>query len=178
MISYVTRSDPVTGARTVNVTRAIDVVRTCLLAAVIVTVCLARPAPGFATARGLGIVVTLGLSTLGWIVWMLAGQKASRMSVGSLIVMGAAGGVLAGLSPNSPALAVGCAATFSAGVRLKPEVSLGITAEAVAGFLSHIRSITEQLKSGERWRLILLAVVRAFPLAPAVEGPPLGFKTT
>jgi hypothetical protein len=52
-----------------------------------------------------------------------------------------------------------------------------VAVKAVAGFLSHIRSITEQLKSGERWRLILLAVVRAFPLAPTVEGPPLGFKT-
>ena len=135
MIGYVTRSDPVTGARMINVTRVIDVVRTCLLAAVIVTVCLARPAPGFATARGVAIVVTLGLSALGWIIWMLAGQKASRISVGSLIVMGAAGGVLAGLSPNSPALAVGCAATFSAGVRLKTEVSLGIVAETLAGFL-------------------------------------------
>jgi signal transduction histidine kinase len=135
VIGYVTRSDPVTGARAINVTRAIDVVRTCILVAVIVTVCLGRPAPGFASARGVAIVVTLALSALAWIVWMLAGQEASRISVGSLIVMGAAGGVLAGLSPNSPALAVGCAATFSAGVRLKTEVSLGITAETLAGFL-------------------------------------------
>jgi hypothetical protein len=29
----------------------------------------------------------------------------------------------------------------------------------------------------ERWRLILLAVVRSFPLTPAVDSPPLGFKT-
>ncbi len=135
MFRFVTRVDLGTGARVVDVTRVIDVVRTFGLVAVIVTVCLARPAPGFATAHGLGIVVTLGLSTLAWIVWMLAGQKASRISVGTLIVMGAAGGVLAGLSPNSPALAVGCAATFSAGVRLKTEVSLGIVAETLAGFL-------------------------------------------
>ena len=52
-----------------------------------------------------------------------------------------------------------------------------LAVKAVAGFLSYIRSITEQLKSGERWRLILLAVVRAFPLTPAVDTPPLGFKT-
>jgi hypothetical protein len=52
-----------------------------------------------------------------------------------------------------------------------------VAVKAVAGFLSYIRSITEQLKSVERWRLILLAVVRAFPLTPAVEDPPLGFKT-
>ena len=52
-----------------------------------------------------------------------------------------------------------------------------VAVKAVAGFLSYIRSITEQLKSGERWRLILLAVVRAFPLAPAIETSPLGSMT-
>jgi hypothetical protein len=52
-----------------------------------------------------------------------------------------------------------------------------VAVKAVAGFLSYIRSITEQLKSGERWRLILLAVVRAFPLAPAIESSPLGSMT-
>jgi hypothetical protein len=40
--------------------------------------------------------------------------------------------------------------------------------KAVAGLLSHIRSIAEQLKPAERWRLILLAVVRAFPLTTAL----------
>jgi hypothetical protein len=40
--------------------------------------------------------------------------------------------------------------------------------KAVAGFLSHIRSIAEQLKPADRWRLILLAVVRAIPLTPAL----------
>ena len=55
--------------------------------------------------------------------------------VGGLAVMGAAGGALAGLSPNSAAVAVGCAAAFGAGVRLRTEVSLGIIAETVAAFL-------------------------------------------
>jgi Transposase DDE domain group 1 len=41
--------------------------------------------------------------------------------------------------------------------------------KAVATFLGHIRSITEQLKPKERWRLILLAATRAFPLARALE---------
>jgi hypothetical protein len=48
--------------------------------------------------------------------------------------------------------------------------------KAVAGFLCHIRSIAEQLKPVQRWRLILLAVVRAFPLTPAIGTPPVGFK--
>lgn len=41
--------------------------------------------------------------------------------------------------------------------------------KAVAGFLNYIRSIAEQLKPAERWRMILLAVVRAFPLTPAMK---------
>jgi hypothetical protein len=48
--------------------------------------------------------------------------------------------------------------------------------KAVAGFLSHIRLIAEHLNPKERWRLILLAVVRAFPLVRAVETSPSGFK--
>ena len=68
---------------------------------------------------------------------MLSGSTGERrwLSLGSLILMGGAGGALAGLSPNSPAVAVGCAATFSAGVRLRTEGSLAITAETVAAFL-------------------------------------------
>ncbi len=57
------------------------------------------------------------------------------MNLGGLAVMGAAGGVLAGLSPSSPAVAVGCAAALSAGVRLPTEASLAIMAETVAAFL-------------------------------------------
>jgi len=49
--------------------------------------------------------------------------------------MGAAGGTLTGLSPNSAAVAIGCMASFSAAVHLRPDVSLGITAETLAAFL-------------------------------------------
>ena len=50
--------------------------------------------------------------------------------------MGAAGGVLAGLSPLSTAIAVGCVVTSTAGARLNPETSLAITAGTVAAFLA------------------------------------------
>ena len=50
--------------------------------------------------------------------------------------MGAAGGVLAGLTPNSPAAAVGCIAVFVAGARLSTMMSFGVTAETVAAFLA------------------------------------------
>ena len=131
---FATRQDLVTGARVVNVTRVVDVIRAIGLVVVIVTVCLASPRPGTDSALGLAIAVALGLSAAAWIVWMLA-ERRPWLNLGSLVVMGAAGGVLAGLSPNSPAVAIGCAACFSAGVRLRTEVSLGIMAETVAAFL-------------------------------------------
>jgi hypothetical protein len=47
---------------------------------------------------------------------------------------------------------------------------------AVAAFLGHIRSTTEQLKPKERWRLILLAAARAFPKIRALAMAPTGFQ--
>ncbi len=44
--------------------------------------------------------------------------------------------------------------------------------KAVAGFLGKVRSIAEQLQPVGRWRLILRAVVRAFPLTPTTNVPP------
>ncbi len=134
MFGFVTRKDSVTGVRVVDVTRTIDVIRAAGLAVVIVTVCLASPRPGTESARGLAIAVTLGLSAAAWIVWMLSVGR-YRITTGSLATMAAAGSVLAGLSPNSPAVAIGCAAAFGAGARLRTDVSLGIMAETVAGFL-------------------------------------------
>jgi hypothetical protein len=48
--------------------------------------------------------------------------------------------------------------------------------KVVAGFLHHIRLIAEQLKPVERWRLILLAVIRSFPLTPSLGTPPTASK--
>ncbi len=134
MFSFATRKDPVTGARVLNVTRMTDIIRSFGLIAVIVTVSVARPRPGIEAPRNLAVAVTLGLSAVAWIVWMLA-ENRPRTNLASLAVMGTAGGVLAGLSPNSPGVAIGCAAAFSAGVRLRTELSLAIMAETVAAFL-------------------------------------------
>ena len=115
----------------------INLVRAFGLVAVIVSVALADPGPGTPGPRGVAIAVTLGLSGAGWVAWLLSGTigERHRLSLGSLVVMGGAGGVLAGVSPSSPAIAVGCAAVFSAGVRLKTGTSLGIMAETVAAFV-------------------------------------------
>jgi signal transduction histidine kinase len=134
VFGFATRQDPVTGARVVDIPWVIDAIRALGLVVVIITVSLARPRPGTDTVRGLAIAVTLGLSAAAWIVWMSTRSR-PRMTTVSLVVMGAAGGVLAGLSPNSPAVAIGCAAAFGAGARLRPEVSLAIMAETVACFL-------------------------------------------
>ena len=137
MFDIAARKNPAQGARAVNVARVIDTIRGFGLVVVVVTVSLASPRPGTDDPRGLAIAVALALSGAAWAAWLLSGPTGDRrwLSLGSLVVMGAAGGVLAGLSPNSPAVAVGCAACFSAGVRLRTEASLAIVAETVAGFL-------------------------------------------
>ena len=134
MFGFATRTDAVTGARVVNVTRVLDLIRAVGLVVVLITVSLASPRPGTDDPREVAITVALVLSAAGWVAWMLS-DRIEWLTVGSLVVMGGAGGVLAGVSPNSPALAVGCAAVFSAGVRLRTELSLGILAEVIAGFL-------------------------------------------
>ena len=140
MFGFVTRRDPATAIVEVDVPWVVDLIRAFGLVVVIVTVSLSSPPPGTDGARGLAIAVTLGLSAAAWIVWLLSGNGRWAgirrwMNLGGLIVMGAAGGALAGLSPNSPAVAIGCAACFSAGVRLRTEMSLAIVAETVAAFL-------------------------------------------
>jgi signal transduction histidine kinase len=134
VFGFATRTDAVTGARVVNVTRVLDLIRAVGLVVVLITVSLASPRPGTDDPREVAITVALVLSAAGWVAWMLS-DRIEWLTVGSLVVMGGAGGVLAGVSPNSPALAVGCAAVFSAGVRLRTELSLGILAEVIAGFL-------------------------------------------
>ena len=132
--SLATRMDPVTGTRSVSAAHVIDTVRAAGVVVLLITVSLARPGPTAGGARGTAIAVMLGVCAAAWVIWILSGSR-DRLMTGSLIVMGAAGGVLTGLSPNSPALGVGCVATFSAGARLSTAASLGITAETVAAFL-------------------------------------------
>jgi signal transduction histidine kinase len=137
MFGFATRWDSVSGTRVVSVARMIDAVRAFGLVAVIVSVSLAHPGPGTPGPRGTTIAITLGLSAAGWLGWLLSGTTGDRrgLSLGSLVLMGGAGGVLAGVSPSSPAIAVGCAAAFSAAVRMRTGASLGIMAETVAAFV-------------------------------------------
>jgi hypothetical protein len=45
--------------------------------------------------------------------------------------------------------------------------TIQVAVKAVTQFLAKVRSIAEQLQPDARWRIMLLAVVRAFPLTPA-----------
>jgi signal transduction histidine kinase len=120
-----TRTDPATGAGRVDVAWVIDAVRGVGLVVVLITVSIASPGPGTAGAHGTAIAVFLGLSAAGWIAWMLAGRR-TYVNYAGLSMMSLAGGVLAALSPNSPAVAVGCMAAFSAGARMSTGASLTI----------------------------------------------------
>jgi signal transduction histidine kinase len=116
-------------------------VRVLVLVVVLVTVPLAQPRLG-AGARGMAVAVALGIAAVSCVVWVLASRsrllpsRGEHLALTALAVMGVAGGALAGLSPLSTAIAVGCMATASAGVRLNTEASLAITAGTVAAFLA------------------------------------------
>ena len=109
-------------------------VRTLVLLGVLVTVPFAKPHAGVGD-RGVAVAVTLGVIAASGIFWLLAGRSVAR-TIAALSVLGLAGGVLAGLSSLSPAIAVGCVVTSAAGVRLSTEGSLAITAGTVAAFLT------------------------------------------
>ena len=111
----------------------LQAVRSMVLVLVLVTVPLGTPHPGVGV-RGVAVAVTLGLAAVAWVVWLGAGHR-NFVMIPALIVMAAAGGALAGISSLSPAVAIGCVVTSSAGARLDTEASLAITAETVAAFL-------------------------------------------
>jgi len=128
------RKDVATDAGAVDVAWVMDAAVAAGLVAVFITVSLASPGPATGGTRGTAIAVTLGLSAAGWILWMLAGGRVWAVYAG-LAVMSAAGGVLAGLSWDSAAVAVPCAATFSAGARLRIPASLTVVLRAVIAFV-------------------------------------------
>jgi signal transduction histidine kinase len=117
----------------VDVPLPVNVIRMAVLVAVVVTVPLFTP--HFATSGlGIAVAVTLGLSAASWLVWQFAGAR-PRLWLVMLIVMGASGGALAGLSSLSTAVSVGFVVAVSAGARLPGEASLAITAETIAAFI-------------------------------------------
>jgi signal transduction histidine kinase len=123
---------PITGSA--NPPPAIAAARVIILVMVLVTVPFATPHPGLTGAHAIAVTIALAVSAVAYLVWLRSGSS-NQVMVAALAVMAGAGGVLAGLSPLSTAVAVGCVVTSSAGVRLSSEASLAITAETVAAFL-------------------------------------------
>jgi signal transduction histidine kinase len=112
----------------------VKAVRWLVLVGVLVTVPFAEPHPG-AGNRGVGVAVALGVAAASGVFWLLS-ERSMHRTVAALAVLGLAGGVLAALSPLSPAIAVGCVVAAAAGIRLSTETSLAITAGIVAAFLA------------------------------------------
>jgi signal transduction histidine kinase len=112
---------------------AVRAVRIGVLLLVVITVPLSTPHFGH-PGQGLGIALALTVSAVSWAVWTFAANR-PWLWVIAISVMGAAGGVLAGLSSLSSAVSVGLVVSISAGARLSADVSGAIVAETVAAFL-------------------------------------------
>jgi signal transduction histidine kinase len=125
-----------TGASTaasLDVPPAIHAVRAAVLLTVLITTPLATPNPHAGPKTG-ALTVALAVCGVSWIVWELSRGR-PRAWVAALAVLGVAGGVLAGLTPLSTAVAIGFVVTTSAGQRLPMTSSLAITAATIAAFL-------------------------------------------
>jgi signal transduction histidine kinase len=112
---------------------AVGLVRFAVVLMVLVTVPLFTPHFGRG-ALGIAIAATLVVSAAASVTWQFSEDR-PRLWLAALVVMGAAGGALAGLSSLSTAVAISFMVAISAGARLPAEVSLGVTAETVAAFL-------------------------------------------
>jgi hypothetical protein len=83
-----------------DVPLVLDAVRILVLVVVLITVPLAQPHLG-SGADGIGVAVALGVSTVSWVVWLLA-RRRTRVAITALTVMGLAGGVLAAAWSRPP----------------------------------------------------------------------------
>ena len=91
----------------------VTAIRLLVLVMVVITVPLLTP--GFGTGpRGVTTLVTLVLSVATWGVWHFSARRPHRW-LAALAVMGLVGGVLAGTSTTSTAVAIGCVVAASAG---------------------------------------------------------------
>jgi len=109
------------------------VVRVLVLVVVLATLPLAKPRLGVGP-QGTALAIAMGVAAVSYVAWLFA-QRSDPMTVATLAVMAVSGGVLAGLSPLSTAIAIGCVVTSSAGARLDFEKSLALTSATVATFL-------------------------------------------
>jgi signal transduction histidine kinase len=116
----------------VVVPRAVGAIRVVVLAMVVVTVPLSTPHFG-RSALGIAIAALLAVSALAGLIWQFSEGRPRRW-LASIMVLGAAGGTLAGLSALSTAVAIGFMVTVTAGARLPTRPSVTVLTETVGAF--------------------------------------------
>ncbi|MFI6317227.1 sensor histidine kinase [Nonomuraea sp. NPDC050556] len=117
----------------VPVPPALRAVRLVVLVVALATVPLAQPHLDQGT-QGLAVTCALAVSLAGWAIWAQSRGR-PRALVAGLAVMGVGSGALAGLSPFSAAIAVGCVVSAAAAVALGSQRSFGIVAGTAASFM-------------------------------------------
>lgn len=130
--TFAARWDP--AAATSGIARAFWIVRLVGLVVALSTVFAASPHPWSPGKQAVVLSVTMAVCTVAWLVWMFAGSR-PRATMVSLAVAAVTGGALAGLSPNSAAIAIGAVVAAHVGARYEPATSIAITAAATAAFL-------------------------------------------
>ncbi|MGC0341235.1 sensor histidine kinase [Streptomyces sp. SLBN-8D4] len=112
-----------------------------LLGLIVLIVNIARvdPRPGW-QGQGLAVAITLSLATAGWPLWLASDWLPRYALTIAWVLIGVPGGVLAGLSPHSGAIAFPAVALTDAGARLahRRMFALGVacTAGVLAGHLA------------------------------------------
>jgi signal transduction histidine kinase len=108
--------------------------RLIVIALALATAPLTHPFPG-PGARGIVMLAAVGVCAAGFLAWLLGlgNQRAFRAG---MVVLGAAGGIMAGLSGFSSGIAIACVVASTAGVALAPRVSLAIIALTVVAFVA------------------------------------------
>jgi signal transduction histidine kinase len=130
--------------------------RFVILIGMLVTVPLAEPRLG-AGAKGIVLAVTLGVCAASWLAWMFSLRR-DRLNTAALAALGVSGGVLAGLSPLSTAVAAGSVACSAAAIRLRTETSLAITAAITAAFLATALSTAAPPEPLLGWPMLYLGL--------------------
>jgi len=105
-----------------------------ILLVVLITVPVAEPDIGTGT-RGVAIAVALGVCAVIYIAWLVV-RRQWRTPVPLLAAMGISGGVLAGMTPFTPSVAIVITVVSVSTPRLKPETSLSITVAMAGAFLA------------------------------------------
>jgi signal transduction histidine kinase len=130
------------GDRRLDVSPMLTAVRLSVVALALIALPLTTPHPQ-AGAAGVAWKVSIGVAAAACVTWLLLAvvpdglpaPRREQVFTAALVVLGLSGGILAGLSPFNSAIAIGCVVTSTAGVRMRPELSLAVTAETVAAFL-------------------------------------------